>query len=73
MVHPTFRVMRQSCNAYSLNLKYFSSLKPYALRFITLIGTVVSITITDAYCSPPFKLNWSQEKSMLKPFQYSQT
>ena len=37
MVHPTFRVIRQSCNAYSLSLKYSSSLKPYALRFITLI------------------------------------
>lgn len=36
-VHPTFRVIRQSCNAYSLSLKYSSSLKPYALRFITLI------------------------------------
>ena len=33
----------------------------------------VSTTMTDAYCSPPPKLNWSQEKSMLKPFQYSQT
>ena len=29
--------------------------------------------MTDAYCSPPPKLNWSQEKSMLKPFQYNQT
>ena len=37
LVHPTFRVIRQSCNAYSLSLKYSSSLKPYALRFITLI------------------------------------
>ncbi len=27
-VHPTFRVIRQSCNAYSLSLKYLSSLKP---------------------------------------------
>ena len=27
-VHPTFRVMRQSCKAKSLNLKYFSSLNP---------------------------------------------
>ena len=29
--------------------------------------------MTDAYCFPPPKLNWSQEKSMLKPFQYNQT
>ena len=36
-VHPTFRVIRQSCSAYSLSLKYRSSLKPYALRFITFI------------------------------------
>ena len=37
LVHPTFRVIRQSCSAYSLSLKYRSSLKPYALRFITFI------------------------------------
>ena len=37
LAHPTFRVMRQSCSAYSLSLKYLSSLKPYALRFITFI------------------------------------
>ena len=28
LVHPTFRVIRQSCNAYNLSLKYLSSLKP---------------------------------------------
>ena len=27
-VHPTFRVMRQSCSAKSLSVKYLSSLKP---------------------------------------------
>ena len=33
LVHPTFRVMRQSCSAYSLNSKYRSSLNPYAVLF----------------------------------------
>ena len=28
LVHPTFRVMRQSCRANNLSLKYFSSLNP---------------------------------------------
>lgn len=37
MVHPTFRVMRQSCSAYSLNSKYRSSLNPYAVLFMTFI------------------------------------
>ena len=41
--HPTFRVIRQSCNAYSLSLKYSSFLKPYALRFIVLTYTHKSI------------------------------
>ena len=35
--HPTFRVMQQSCCAYSLRLKHLSFLKPYSSRFITLI------------------------------------
>ncbi|MCF2583309.1 restriction endonuclease subunit S, partial [Bacteroides caecigallinarum] len=37
LVHPTFRVMRQSCSAYSLNSKYRSSLNPYAVLFMTFI------------------------------------
>ena len=43
--HPTFRVMRQSCSAYSLSLKYLSSLKPYALRFITFILLFIPSTL----------------------------
>ena len=45
MAHPTFRVMRQSCSAYSLSLKYLSSLKPYALRFITFILLFIPSTL----------------------------
>ena len=37
MAHPTFRVMQQSCCAYSLRLKHLLFLKPYSSRFITLI------------------------------------
>ena len=44
MVHPTFRVMRQSCRAYSLRVKYRSSLNPYALRFITFILLLIPST-----------------------------
>ena len=36
-VHQTFRVMRQSCCAYSLRLKHLSFLKPYSSHFISLI------------------------------------
>lgn len=36
-VHPTFRVIRQSCSAYSLSSKYRSFLNPYAVLFITFI------------------------------------
>lgn len=43
-VHPTFRVMRQSCRAYSLRVKYRSSLNPYALRFITFILLLIPST-----------------------------
>ena len=43
--HPTFRVMRKSCSAYSLSLKYLSSLKPYALRFITFILLFIPSTL----------------------------
>ena len=43
--HPTFRVMLQSCSAYSLSLKYLSSLKPYALRFITFILLFIPSTL----------------------------
>lgn len=45
LAHPTFRVMRQSCSAYSLSLKYLSSLKPYALRFITFILLFIPSTL----------------------------
>lgn len=45
MVHPTFRVIRQSCSAYSLSLKYRSSLNPYALRFITFILLLIPSTL----------------------------
>ena len=44
LVHPTFRVMRQSCRAYSLRVKYRSSLNPYALRFITFILLLIPST-----------------------------
>lgn len=44
-VHPTFRVIRQSCSAYSLSLKYRSSLNPYALRFITFILLLIPSTL----------------------------
>ena len=44
VVHPTFRVMRQSCRAYSLRVKYRSSLNPYALRFITFILLLIPST-----------------------------
>ena len=37
LAHPTFRVTRQSCSAYSHSLKYLSFLNPYALCFITFI------------------------------------
>jgi len=43
-VHPTFRVMRQSCRAYSLRVKYRLSLNPYALRFITFILLLIPST-----------------------------
>ena len=36
-VPPTFRVMWQSCSAYSLSSKYRSSLNPYAVLFMTFI------------------------------------
>lgn len=42
--HPTFRVMRQLCRAYSLRVKYRSSLNPYALRFITFILLLIPST-----------------------------
>ena len=45
MVHPTFRVMRQSRKTYSLSLKYSSSLKLYALRFMTLILLFIHSTL----------------------------
>ena len=45
LAHPTFRVMRQSCSAYSLSLKYLSSLKPYAVRFITFILLFIPSTL----------------------------
>ena len=45
MVHPTFRVMRQSRKTYSLSLKYSSSLKLYALRFMTLILLFIPSTL----------------------------
>lgn len=45
LVHPTFRVIRQSCSAYSLSLKYRSSLNPYALRFITFILLLIPSTL----------------------------
>ena len=44
MVHPTFRVMRQSCSAYSLNSKYRSSLNPYAALFKTFILLLIPST-----------------------------
>ena len=44
-VHPTFRVMRQSRKTYSLSLKYSSSLKLYALRFMTLILLFIPSTL----------------------------
>ncbi len=58
MVHPTFRVMRQSCRAYSQRVKYRSSLNPYALRFITfillLIPSTFPVEIRESYhaCMP---------------------
>ena len=33
MVHPTFRVILESCSANNLSLKYRSSLNPYAVLF----------------------------------------
>ena len=45
LVHPTFRVMRQSRKTYSLSLKYSSSLKLYALRFMTLILLFIPSTL----------------------------
>ena len=42
--HPTFRVMRQSCRAYSLSSKYRSSLNPYAVLFITFILLLIPST-----------------------------
>ena len=44
LVHPTFRVMRQSCSAYSLSSKYRSSLNPYAVLFITFILLLIPST-----------------------------
>ena len=41
-VHQTFRVMRQSCCAYSLRLKHLSFLKPYSSHFISLILLFIS-------------------------------
>ena len=45
MDHPTFRVIRQSCSAYSLSLKYLSSLNPYAVLFITFILLLMPSTL----------------------------
>ena len=45
MAHPTFRVMRQSCSAYSLSSKYRSSLNPYAVLFITFILLLIPSTL----------------------------
>ena len=42
--HPTFRVMRQSCSAYSLSSKYRSSLNPYAALFKTFILLLIPST-----------------------------
>ena len=36
--HPTFRAIRQSCSAYSLSLKYLSSLNPYAVLFMYVVS-----------------------------------
>ena len=45
VVHPRFRVMRQSCRAYSLSSKYRSSLNPYAVLFITFILLLIPSTL----------------------------
>ena len=44
MVHPTFRVMRQSWSAYNLSSKYRSSLNPYAALFKTFILLLIPST-----------------------------
>lgn len=45
LVHPTFRVIRQSCSANSLSSKYRSSLNPYAVLFNTLILLLIPSTL----------------------------
>ena len=45
LVHPTFRVIRQSCSANSLSSKYCSSLNPYAVLFNTLILLLIPSTL----------------------------
>ena len=48
LVHPTFRVMRQSWSAYNLSSKYRSSLNPYAALFKTFILLLIPSTFLDS-------------------------
>lgn len=74
VVHPTFRVIRQSCSAYSLSLKYRSSLNPYAFRFITfillLIPSTLPVEITPNSGSPKYQVSFETFKPKGMDFHF---